>query len=162
VSTFVSVGNAKQPFVRLLQAVQATRQALPGPVFVQHGHTPWQPTEGIEAQAFIGMEEFAQRVQDSQVVVLHAGAGSVIHAVRAGKVPIVAPRRQDLGEHLDNHQLEFARELAAAGKVILFNDKSGFGLAIRQAQALQLQQKAAPQPPLVGLVAERLRQYPAR
>lgn len=157
-STFVSVGNAKQPFSRLLDHVRASVPELPAPVFVQHGHTPWQTMPGVESSAFLSMEDFAQRVQSAQVVILHAGAGSVIHALRAGKIPILVPRRPDLAEHIDNHQSEFARELAAAGKVVLFNDNTGFGVAVRQARQLQAQLATATMmPPLIQMVAERLR-----
>lgn len=36
----------------------------------------------------------------------------------AGLQPIVVPRRRDLGEHVDAHQLHFARRFAQAGLVL--------------------------------------------
>ena len=47
-------------------------------------------------------------------VVTHAGVGSILCADREGHVPLVVPRRHDLGEHVDDHQLELARALADA------------------------------------------------
>lgn len=157
-STFVSVGNAKQGFTRLLEMVRKAASDLPAPVFVQHGHTTWHNASGIQASAFIGMDEFAQRVQQAKVVILHAGAGSVIHAVRAGKVPVLLARRMALGEHVDDHQAEFAREVSAAGKAVLVNDNTTLIDAVRLAQKLQRDRGERPTaPPLVAMVADCLR-----
>lgn len=157
-SVFVSVGNAKQGFARLLDMVRSIAAELPGPIFIQHGHTPWPDCPPIQASAFLSMDEFALRVQQAEVVILHAGAGSVIHAVRAGKVPVLLARRQDLGEHVDDHQAEFARELAQSGKAMLVNDNTPLSDAVRLAQKLQNERGVRPStPPLVAMVADRLR-----
>ena len=33
-----------------------------------------------------------------------------MEVIQLGKVPIVVPRRHELGEHVDNHQLEISRK----------------------------------------------------
>jgi UDP-N-acetylglucosamine transferase subunit ALG13 len=38
----------------------------------------------------------------ADLVVTHAGVASIVDAVRAGHRPIVVPRRQHLGEHVDD------------------------------------------------------------
>jgi UDP-N-acetylglucosamine transferase subunit ALG13 len=48
-------------------------------------------------------------------VITHAGVGSVMTAVRLGKVPIVVPRRQAEGEVINDHQFELATELSRMG-----------------------------------------------
>ena len=128
-STFVSVGNAKQPFRRLLDAVAHLVPHLPQPVIVQHGHTPFA-SAACRVTAFMGMEEFARHIETAELLILHAGAGSVIHAIEAGKRPIVMPRRADLGEHVNNHQIEFSRVLAEAGKVVVAETPERLGEAI--------------------------------
>ena len=96
-STFVSVGNANQPFSRLLEAVAilAEQGGLPLPVIVQHGHTPFVSTS-CKAIDFMAMEDFSEYVQSAELLIIHAGAGSMIHACQAGKVPVVMPRRDCL------------------------------------------------------------------
>lgn len=130
-STFVSVGNAKQPFRRLLDAVAHLAPHLPQPVIVQHGHTPFA-SAACQVTAFMGMEEFARHIETAELLILHAGAGSVIHAIEAGKRPVVMPRRADLGEHVNNHQIEFARALAEAGKVVVADSPECLGGAITE------------------------------
>lgn len=153
-STFVSVGNATQPFTRLLEAVCEVAPRLPQPVFVQFGAAQSFACPGCAGVAFLEMEAFAQHVSEAELLILHAGAGSVIHAVRAGKIPVVMPRHASLGEHVDNHQLEFARELEKTGKVFVAHDAA----TLMQAAiaALQCQRMrdvgVASEPPLVGMV----------
>lgn len=63
------------------------------------------------------MDCFVRYVAEAEVLVLHAGAGSILHAVNAGKCPIVMPRLARFGEHVNDHQLEFASALHAMEKV---------------------------------------------
>jgi len=154
VSTFVSVGNATQPFTRLLEAVCEVSDQLPQPVFVQHGAAQSFSCSDCDGVAFMEMGEFEQRVNEAELLILHAGAGSVIHAVRAGKVPVVMPRRAIFGEHVDDHQMEFARELEKAGKVFVAYDAAS--LAQAAVLVMKRQQlsgiKESCEPPLVEMV----------
>jgi UDP-N-acetylglucosamine transferase subunit ALG13 len=52
---------------------------------------------------------------EAAVVVCHGGPGTILGARHLGAVPIVVPRQHRLGEHVDDHQVAFARRLAAAG-----------------------------------------------
>jgi len=131
-STFVSVGNLKKPFVRLLRAVSDNAGVLPGPVLVQHGHTPFDDPN-CEAVPFLGMDEFRQRMSDATLVVLHGGAGSIITALQAGRRPVVMARRAGLGEHVDDHQLELVRELGAAGRILVADDSESLRAMVSEA-----------------------------
>ena len=54
IMTFVSVGNAKHPFHRLLKGVAVIASKLPQPVVVQHGHTPFE-SPLCKAKAFMNI-----------------------------------------------------------------------------------------------------------
>jgi UDP-N-acetylglucosamine transferase subunit ALG13 len=150
-STFVSVGNAYQPFTRLIHAVTSIAPALPQPVVVQHGHTPFDSVE-CRGVAFLDMRAFESAVGEAEVVILHAGAGSVIHALGAGKAPVIMARRAELGEHVDDHQVEFARELALTGRVVVLAHSAELWAAIERARALSAN-VARSEPPVVKMVA---------
>jgi UDP-N-acetylglucosamine transferase subunit ALG13 len=45
-------------------------------------------------------------------VVAHAGTGIALMALENGKLPVLVPRRSMHGEHVDDHQLTIALELA--------------------------------------------------
>ena len=136
VSTFVSVGNATQPFPRLLDAVFEIEHHLPQPVVVQHGRTPFSHSDCI-AMPFVELGEFERFIAQAELLIMHAGAGSVIHAVRAGKIPVVMPRSIKFGEHVDDHQLAFARSLAQTGRVVLAEQTDDLEEAVKAALARQ-------------------------
>ena len=158
-STFISVGNSTQPFGRLLEAVAAVAGDLPQPVFVQSGSTPFH-AESCENVAFLDMSEFQSRVGQATLVIMHAGAGSLITALRSGKVPVVMARRARYGEHVDDHQLEFARELEKAGRIVVVNEPTELLSAVREALARQETPRRAELPPaIIGLITDVLHRY---
>ena len=162
-STFVSLGNALQPFTRLLEGVSLIATQLPQPVVIQHGHTPFR-VGACESEPFLGMNEFVEHIHHADLLIMHAGAGSILHAVEAGKVPVVMPRRAAFGEHVNDHQVEFAKALAEAGKVIVANTPDDLAYAAQEAMARQkrVHEKRVsegPVPPLVSLVERVLSDY---
>jgi UDP-N-acetylglucosamine transferase subunit ALG13 len=60
----------------------------------------------------------------AQIVITHGGPATIAEARAAGRIPIVVPRRVAYGEHVDDHQLAYARWLAAVGEVLLVEDVS--------------------------------------
>ena len=131
-STFVSIGNAKQQFPRFFEIVDSVSLLLPKPVIIQSGHTDYHNVE-FQVIPFIEMTQFAEFVAEAQLLILHSGAGSIIHAVQSGKKPIVIPRLSKYGEHVDDHQLELAQHLATAGKVYLVQNTEDMQIAVKQA-----------------------------
>jgi UDP-N-acetylglucosamine transferase subunit ALG13 len=111
---FVTVGTHHQPFQRLLDALDA----LDGPeLVVQHGCGK-PPSQVARAEAYMSFDAMAECFREADAVITHAGVGSILCATREGHVPLVVPRRHDLGEHVDDHQVELARALEGHGNVI--------------------------------------------
>jgi UDP-N-acetylglucosamine transferase subunit ALG13 len=48
----------------------------------------------------------------ADVVVAHSGVGSALTALKSGHRPILVPRRQSFGEHVDDHQIQIGTALA--------------------------------------------------
>jgi UDP-N-acetylglucosamine transferase subunit ALG13 len=55
----------------------------------------------------------------ADVVIAHAGCGSAIAALKAGKRPVLVPRLKAYGENVDDHQVLLGRELAARGLALV-------------------------------------------
>ena len=134
---FVTVGNATQGFQRLLEAVelQAQRGNLKGEdILFQSGRTSnFCPTVGQNV-SFITHEQFEQSVMKADLVISHAGAGTLIHLLRIGKIPVVMPRQKKYGEHVDDHQVELVKGLEAQGRVIAAYEADHLGDAIEMAR----------------------------
>lgn len=159
VATFVTVGNGTQSFHRMLDAVAALLAYLPQPVVVQHGNSPFHREDCI-CRSFIEMNEFNRCIAEAELLLVHAGAGSVIHAIQAGKTPVVMPRLAKYGEVIDDHQLEFARALARAGKIVIVEEPSDLIGAVAKVKEMQSKTRH-PQTTssMVGLVSTALREY---
>lgn len=67
---------------------------------------------GIEARERVPSQEMSTAIRAADVVVAHAGTGIALMALENGKLPILVPRRAMHGEHVDDHQLTIALELA--------------------------------------------------
>lgn len=104
------------------------------------------------------MEKFEELLGRASLVIAHGGAGTLIHVFRARKVPIVMPRRMEYGEHIDDHQTELIEVLARDGRVIPVSEAEDLPQAVSQARSRNIEPRPEKTPPLVGLVAEAIRQ----
>jgi UDP-N-acetylglucosamine transferase subunit ALG13 len=73
---------------------------------------------GIDARRAVGARELEQAMREADLVVSHAGTGSALAALEAGRCPLLVPRSSALGEHVDDHQVQVADELAGRGLAI--------------------------------------------
>jgi UDP-N-acetylglucosamine transferase subunit ALG13 len=109
---FATVG-VQLPFDRLIRTLDewATRRGGEN-VIAQVGASRYAP-KTIECHAFMTPSVFRSMVERADLVVAHAGMGSIITAFELGKPIIVLPRRAALGEHRNDHQLATSRRMAA-------------------------------------------------
>jgi UDP-N-acetylglucosamine transferase subunit ALG13 len=155
-STFVTVGNATQPFPRLLEAVDrlVRDDVLEKRVLVQSGNNPNFVPTYCEHVPFLSPEEFETWIAQADLIVSHAGAGTLFHVFQAGKTPVVMPRRKQNGELVDDHQIELARALAAEGRVVAAYEVEDLPEAIAEARERQRKEKMPSPVRMVSLLTE--------
>ena len=114
----VTLGTHGQPMPRLVAplAVLSTRHEL-APFVMQHGRTPLPA--GWSGAPDLAPSDLAALIKGAVVVITHGGPATIAEVRAAGKIPVVVPRRRAFGEHVDDHQVWYARRLAEAGEVIL-------------------------------------------
>lgn len=56
-------------------------------------------------------DEFARAAKKADIVVTHAGVGTVMQLLELGKSPVVVPREKSRGEHVDDHQFQISELL---------------------------------------------------
>jgi UDP-N-acetylglucosamine transferase subunit ALG13 len=120
----VTVGTAAEfPFRRLISHLVpllgpggpvAAATGLPVEVLWQTGCTP---TDGlpITAVPFLPATELGTALAAADIVVSHAGTGSALATLAAGRFPVLVTRSAALGEAGDDHQGELADELVRRG-----------------------------------------------
>jgi UDP-N-acetylglucosamine transferase subunit ALG13 len=65
----------------------------------------------LTARPSMPQHELHDAVARADAVIAHAGIGSALGSLNAGHRPVLVPRRSATGEHVDDHQLQIAREL---------------------------------------------------
>ena len=69
-----------------------------------------------------------KNVADARIVITHGGPASFIMPLQVGKTPIVVPRQHQFNEHVNDHQVEFARNVAQRmGTIIPVEDINTLG-----------------------------------
>lgn len=125
---FVTCGSSPAGFERLMRALEVLP---PSELTVQHG--PVAAPRCATAYDFLPFDRVVELMQEADVVVSHAGVGSILCALQAGHVPIVFPRLKRHGETVDDHQVELARALAQRGTVLVATTPHELRLAVASA-----------------------------
>lgn len=95
----------------------------PAECIYQYGHSPIpQGISKVKASSFLTEIEFRAAIQSADLFVTHAGAGNILQGLEVGLVPLVVPRRPELQEHLDAHQLELTEFLQKKNFLINLED----------------------------------------
>ncbi|MHA6262885.1 glycosyltransferase [Arenibacterium sp. CAU 1754] len=124
---FLTVGT-HEPFDRLVQAVDDWCAATPGHPEV-FGQITARADQNRLPRHFEYVErltpvEFGARFARASLIVSHAGMGTIISALQAGKPIVVMPRRGHLGETRNDHQFATANKLAGRPGIHVAQDET--------------------------------------
>ena len=126
---FVTVGTHEQPFNRLIQKVDELKRdgVIKDDVIIQTGFSTYKP-KYCQWSKLISYQQMVKNVADARIVITHGGPASFIMPLQIGKTPIVVPRQHQFNEHVNDHQVEFARNVAQRmGTIIPVEDIETLG-----------------------------------
>ena len=117
---FITVGTHEQPFDRLLKCIDKLIEegTIKEEIVCQKGYTDYEP-KNYKAEKLIPYEKMQENIEKARIVITHGGPASFIAPLSIGKIPIVVPRKKEFNEHVNNHQLEFSKEVAKRMKNII-------------------------------------------
>ena len=121
---FVTVGTHEQPFDRLVKKIDDLKRdgIITEDVIIQTGFSTYEP-KYCKWSKLIPYSDMVKNVEDARIVVTHGGPASFIMPLQIGKIPIVVPRQYKFDEHVNDHQVEFVRNVAQRmGNVIAVED----------------------------------------
>lgn len=128
----VIVGTDVHPFGRLTEWADAWANAHPGDdVLVQHGYSP-APARARAVEMFTP-DELAEALAGADAAVCHGGPGTISTVRAAGLLPVVLARDPARGEHVDGHQLRFARWAGDRGLAVIAADLAELGAQVETA-----------------------------
>ena len=117
---FVTVGTHEQQFDRLLKYIDwlKEKESITEKVIMQIGYSTYEP-KFCQWQNLFSFSEMSTLIKKADIVITHGGPSSFIMPLQIGKIPIVVPRQKRYGEHVNNHQVDFCREVAIRYKNII-------------------------------------------
>ena len=126
---FVTVGTHEQPFNRLIEKMDELKrnQVITEDVIIQTGFSTYEP-QFCQWSKMLPYSEMIENVSKARIVITHGGPSSFIMPLQIGKIPIVVPRQHQFNEHVNDHQVEFARNVAQRmGTIIPVEDIEALG-----------------------------------
>ncbi len=107
---FATVGT-QLPFDRLIRELDAWAQDhADAEAFAQTGASDYEP-RCMPWSRTLTEKQFRESICSCDVVVAHAGMGTIISAIEQGKRVVVMPRRAEFGEHRNDHQVATVKRL---------------------------------------------------
>ena len=116
---FVTVGTHEQQFNRLVKAVDelVADGTIKEEVIIQKGYSDYEPKH-CKSYILISYKDMQKYYDEARVIITHGGPASFMGALERNKTPIVMPRLKKYGEHVNNHQDFFCREVEKRMKSI--------------------------------------------
>lgn len=111
---FVTLGTIKPyRFDSLLNKLAESGLTTPQTVW-QVGCTTGVTLQGEQFDS-MNSSHFEAQARSADLVVTHAGVGTIMQLLEWGINPVVVPRRRSRGEHVDDHQVQICDYLLNAG-----------------------------------------------
>ncbi len=134
---FVTVGTHSEGFDRLLSIMDKWANQNNAEIFALTGNSKYKP-KNFNGKAFCTYEKYISELKKADIVVSHAGSGSIIDTLNLRNLLIIIPRIKKLGEHTNRHQLETAKT-RANNKLEILADENNF------AEKMELAKKFKPE-----------------
>lgn len=133
----VCLGTQKQQFTRLLNMIKNSKELQNEKIIAQIGYTKFKD-EKIETFDFIGNNELENLIKKSDLVICHAGVGTIFEALLNEKKVIACPRYKKYREHVNDHQLEICESLEKEGYILTCLDGEDLDQKIKEINKKQL------------------------
>lgn len=115
----VTVGSSEFEFNRLLEIIDLLCEnniMEKNDIIAQTGYSSYIP-KNFKNFKMMEKSQFSEYIKKADVIITHAGVGTIISSLKSEKKVIVFPRLQQYNEHVDNHQLEISKSFEDANYI---------------------------------------------
>jgi len=122
---FVITGTEAFPFNRLiseLDRLKAEKQ-INDEIYIQSGSCTYEP-KYCKCDKWLPFDAMCDNIKKAEMVIAHAGAGTTLLCLELGKTPIIVTRQKRFDEHLDDHQVPFAKMMEQLDYALVAYDVS--------------------------------------
>jgi UDP-N-acetylglucosamine transferase subunit ALG13 len=116
---FVTVGTHEKPFDRLIKKIDEliSDGKITEKVFMQIGYCNYHP-QHCKYLEFLTFKLMEKKIREAKIVITHGGTGTIMQILYHGKFPVVVPRQKKFKEHVDDHQVFFARRTEKKKRIL--------------------------------------------
>ncbi len=143
---FITVGT-QIPFRRLVSEMAKWATKNPGIKVIAQVGVGGGSFDSMECHELIDKSLFDSLLSESEIIVAHAGMGSILSALTAGKPVIVLPRRFEHGEHRNDHQIATARVMEGKPGIKVIWDELELSEALNARESIKADKKLDPYAP---------------
>jgi beta-1,4-N-acetylglucosaminyltransferase len=140
---FVTVGNHYQGFDRLIKKADEIASHTSYDILIQRGYSSYRP-QSAQYFDFVPIQTAMENIRKSELVISHAGIGTIILCKEYGIPLIILPRKKKYGEHGTDHQVEIAKAIEERRDDYIFIVYEEDQLEAKIAEVLTRKQKPAP------------------
>ena len=122
---FATAGTTNFPFRRLEKLVIQLQKIFPKEqiIFQNVSVTEIALPENVRVEEDVPPATFEHYLRTAKIIVAHGGYATVMQGIRYAKTkPLILPRLKRFGEHVNDHQLYFARYMERKGLVSVIED----------------------------------------
>ena len=134
---FVILGTQDKKFPRLLEAIQKKidegKINKKEEIIVQAGSTKFE-SKDMKIMDYIPVKEFEELIDKADLIICHAGVGTILTALKKGKKIIAAARLKKYGEHVNDHQLQILDNFTTEGYILALENFDKIDILIKQAR----------------------------
>jgi UDP-N-acetylglucosamine transferase subunit ALG13 len=128
---FVTIGT-QEPFDRLIEMVDELALSLQKDKIIAQVIKSNYIVKNIEVVDFVSPHDFEKLIEDAELIISHAGMGSIITALTIGRPIVVMPRLASLGEHRNEHQLATVKKVGQIDGVYVVNTKEELNAKVKE------------------------------
>jgi len=113
---FIITGTEAYPFDRFIKEIDRLKKEnwIKDDVHIQLGSCNYIP-ENCTWDKWLPFDVMCENIRKADMVIAHAGAGTTLLCLELGKKPVIVTRQKKYNEHLDDHQVPFARMMEKLG-----------------------------------------------
>ena len=128
---FVTIGT-QAPFDRFIKIIDEVAPQINEEIVAQVHKCGFTP-KNIKTVDFLAPDEFNNLFEKADLIISHAGMGTILSALQKHKPIIIFPRIAALGEHRNEHQLATAEKFKELGSVyVAMNEQELKELMLRK------------------------------
>lgn len=136
---FVTVGST-YPLDRLIKEIDEIAKNKDYEIFCQIGKSNVKP-KNIKYVDLLEFEEMQKKIKWADIIITHAGIGTMIDSLSKNKKLILFPRLKKYGEAIDDHQLEICKRFNKKYNINFVIKKNELKYLIKKANLIKIKRK---------------------